>query len=510
MEPPRLQHTNHISDLLSELGAKLKSRSRAGRTDANHIIERCLVPFFNVVFDWKLEWLEPQAANYPAVDLADFGRRLAIQVTNQDDGEKISHTAAKVREHALSGKFDRIIIFFLLPEAPTVPKKFRPAPKDPQFEIWDIPRLVTLITDLENIDLLKQAADVLEKEMGQRLLDQRLLHQLPPIPANFTGREEALAVLNDADPASGTVLTGLRGMGGIGKTALATVLAHRWMPRFPDAQIVLAGQGTQPMPPTAEDLLARVINTFHPEAKLPEDLDTLQKMYRDVLHGKQVLILLDNAADAKQCAPLIPPSGSALIVTTRGNFMLGGKAPFPVGKLRPEQATELLRKLYPALTDADAAELVKLCAGLPLALRLAGSHLALDASERGGTANAAAYLKDLRSGRLATLDADADDAGEITISETLRLSEDQLPAADRQAWRNLAVFSASFEATAAAAIAGAEEKLLITFVRRSLLERDGPDRYALHDLAADYARAAPGGSAHRPASGPFAAFHPGG
>jgi tetratricopeptide (TPR) repeat protein len=104
-------------------------------------------------------------------------------------------------------------------------------------------------------------------------------------------------------------------------------------------------------------------------------------------------------------------------------------------------------------------------------------------------AKVAGYLKKLRASRLGTLDAEAPEAGEITISETLRLSEAQLPEAERAAWRNLGVFTASFDARAAQAIAGAEETMLDHFVRRSLLECEGADRYKLHDLAADYARA---------------------
>ena len=71
----------------------------------------------------------------------------------------------------------------------------------------------------------------------------------------------------------------------------------------------------------------------------------------------------------------------------------------------------------------------------------------------------------------------------------LRLSEDRLPPAEREAWRKLGVFTSSFEATAGQVIAGADEPMLARFVRCSLLEREGADRYRLHDLAADYTRA---------------------
>ncbi len=139
-----------------------------------------------------------------------------------------------------------------------------------------------------------------------------------------------------------------------------------------------------PNPPSAGDLLAGVIHMFHRTDKLPDDEAALKSLYHDVLHGKKALILLDNAHDAAQATPLIPPAGCALIVTSRSNFMLGNRPAYPVDKLPEAEAAALLRENCPALTDADAAALVKLCAGLPLALRLAGAHLALDASERGG------------------------------------------------------------------------------------------------------------------------------
>ena len=288
-------------------------------------------------------------------------------------------------------------------------------------------------------------------------------------------------------------------MGGIGKTALAVVLAHEWAPRFPDAQLGLDGFGTrtQPPPPSAAALLTQIITTFiGPDAAkaLPDDEATLKPIYHDLLHGRKVLILLDNARDAAQAAPLIPPAGCALIITSRQSFMLGTTRPHDVGRLPDADAFDLLREYHPALGDADAAELARLCAGLPLALRLAGAHLGLDAADApdGGVAETARYIARLKAGRLGTLDADAPDAGEVTITETLRLSEDLLPPVEREAWRKLGVFTVPFDARAAAAIAGADGEMLTRFLRRSLLERDGADRHRLHrlhDLAADYARA---------------------
>jgi tetratricopeptide (TPR) repeat protein len=315
------------------------------------------------------------------------------------------------------------------------------------------------------------------------------LHQLPPFPQGFVGREADLEILRSINPSEGTVLTGLRGMGGIGKTALALVLAHEWAARFPDGQLFLDGQGTreEPLPPSAGDLIAQVVQTFNPTAKLPDGEAALKSIYHQLLLDKKVLILLDNARDAAQAAPLIPPAGCALIVTSRQSFVLGTTKPHNVGKLPDEEAVALLREYHGSLGDIEAAELVRLCVGLPLALRIAGAHLALDAGERGGQPDVTGYLRVLGGGRLKNLDADANDAGEITVSETLRLSEAQLLPRERKAWRNLGVFTASFEAIAADAIAGFEEEMLGRFIRRSLLEREGTDRYKLHDLAADYA-----------------------
>ena len=443
--------------------------------------------FFNALLGWKLVNLNADATDFPAADLGDDALRIALQITNQDKPAKIEDARKKAVAHRLGARFDRLIIFFLLAKKPGMPGGFAQPVDGPAIKTWDLADLLKQMMSLD-LSALKAAWEVLEKEVSSLGSQYGPFHTLPPRPEGFVGREVDLGKLRVLNPASGAVLTGLRGMGGIGKTALALVLAHEWAARFPDAQIFLDARGTQAEPPGAGDLLAQVIQTFHPTAKLPDDETKLKGIYHDVLGRKKVLILLDNARDAAQAAPLIPPAGCGLIVTSRHSFMLGTTAPHDVGRLPDDEAVELLRKYHPALGATDAAALVKLCAGLPLALRLAGAHLALDATERRGTPDVAAYLRALGGGRLATLDADASDAGEITISETLRLSEARLPDAEREAWRKLGVFAASFDARAATVIAGADETTLARFVRRSLLEREGANRYKLHDLAAEYAR----------------------
>lgn len=481
-----------IADRLNVVAGQLKTRTRASFTDANHSLEFVMARFFNALFGWNFADLNAEQQNFPAADIGDRGLRIAMQVTNEYSSAKITDTREKALNHGLGKDFDRLIIFFLIPQKPGIPRNFVQPSGGPKIECWDLADLLKQMNNFPEIAPLAAAANVLDDELGAA--DARpvltTLHQLPPNPRGqgFVGRAADLAKLRVMNPSAGAYITGLRGMGAIGKTALALVLAYEWAPRFPDAQLFLDGRGTQADPPNARKLMEQVVLAFHPTTKLPDDPAEMAAIYHDVLGAKKVLLFLDNARDAAQAKPLIPPAGCALIVTSRHTFMLGTVAPHDVGRLPDPEAFTLVRKFHASITDAEAGTLVKLCAGLPLALRLAGAHLAMDAVERGGTPNVAGYLQALGGGRLATLDANAADAGEITVSETLRLSEAQLPKAEREAWRKLGIFNASFIAYDAKAIADADAAMLVRFVRRSLLEREGVERFKVHDLAADYAR----------------------
>ncbi|HYO63996.1 MAG TPA: tetratricopeptide repeat protein [Pyrinomonadaceae bacterium] len=304
------------------------------------------------------------------------------------------------------------------------------------------------------------------------------LHQLPSPPADFTGRAAELAELTSAVEQGGVQISGLRGMGGIGKTALALKLAQQLTPRFPDAQFYLDLKGArQPgqQPLTAAEALAHVVRAYHPTAKLPDDENELRALYLSVLHGQRALLVMDNAADRAQVEPLIPPPPCALIVTSRQHFTLPGLRARDLDTLPPSDAEQLLLAIAPDIGQ-HAADLARLCGYLPLALRLAASALA----ERPDL-TPADYLRRLADTqrRLKVLD-------EVEIS--LTLSYDLLTPNLQKLWRTLAVFPATFDKQAAAAVwqldADAAHDALGHLLKYSLLDWDEEiARYRLHDLA---------------------------
>jgi hypothetical protein len=214
-----------------------------------------------------------------------------------------------------------------------------------------------------------------------------VLHQLPTKPAHFTGRDEELAELENeiasVHPAGATisgVRTKLHGAPGVGKTALAIVLAHQLKDRYPEAQLYLNLRGagtnihgqhsTAVKPMTSAEAMQSIIHAFHPEEKLPEELAKLSVKYNGVLNDAgRVLLFLDNAADAAQIQPLLPPDNCLLLLTARSQFSLPGMAVRNIDCLRPEKSQELLRKLAKRIKGYEK-ETAELCGHLPLALEV--------------------------------------------------------------------------------------------------------------------------------------------
>ncbi|MFZ0889296.1 MAG: tetratricopeptide repeat protein [Candidatus Binataceae bacterium] len=311
--------------------------------------------------------------------------------------------------------------------------------------------------------------------------------QLPPPPADFVGREAELDEIVAAVRKGGAAISGLRGMGGIGKTALALKIGETLAPDFPDGQLYVDLKGArhasdppEAKPLTVAEAMAYVIKSYDRTAQLPESEAELRALYRVVLAGKRALLLMDNALDREQVEPLIPPAGCVLLVTSRRNFTLPGLFAKNLDSLPPPQARELLLKIAPRIGD-HADEIAKLCGYLPQALRNAAGAL----SER----------PDLSLADLVRRMSDAQQRLKLTgVELSLTVSSGLLSPDLKGRWLQLAVFPDSFDRPGAAAVWGlppdAAQDTLGELLRYSLLEwNSASGRYRLHGPVRDFAGA---------------------
>jgi tetratricopeptide (TPR) repeat protein len=306
-------------------------------------------------------------------------------------------------------------------------------------------------------------------------------HQLRAPVGDFVGREkeidELLAALRGGASAA---ISGISGMGGIGKTELAFYVANELRDTYPDAQLVLDMRGTDDPPRDAGDALAACIRAFAGvEQRLPDDLQALTLIYRNVLDGKRALILLDNARDSAQARPLMPPAGSALLVTSRETVALPGMKRVTLEQLEPAEARELLTGIAPRVRADVADRICFLCGYLPLAIRAAGSLLDITRDLAPNT-----YAEQLQDERR-RLELIGREGVDLDVEASFGLSYARLAPDAARVFRQLAVFPASF-------VARAEEttcedpahKHLSELLRRNLVRyNEEAQRYSLHDLA---------------------------
>jgi tetratricopeptide (TPR) repeat protein len=303
---------------------------------------------------------------------------------------------------------------------------------------------------------------------------------------DFTGREKEVYQLIEALSHGGRAsISGISGMGGIGKTELALLVADRLIEEYPDAQLFIEMHGTDKQPLSASEALSRCIRAFLGlEARLPNDIDELTTLYRSCLSGKRALVLLDNASDRNQVLPLVPPTGCALLVTSRAGISMPGMERLVLDQLNPEEARSLLRGIAPRITPEVADRIGHLCGYLPLAIRAAGSLL--DVTIDLDPAEYAEQLFDERT-RLERIGAEGVDIG---VETSLNLSYAHLEPEAALVFSRLSVFVESFDAAAEEFVCDDPgHKYLSELVRRSLVSYQEKNRYRLHDLARVFARA---------------------
>jgi DNA-binding SARP family transcriptional activator/tetratricopeptide (TPR) repeat protein len=325
--------------------------------------------------------------------------------------------------------------------------------------------------------------------------------QLPARPQLFTGRVRELGAITSALTAAGgdgaVPVAMIVGPGGVGKTWLALRWAHDNLDQFPDGQLYLNLRGFdpagQPVPPeTAVRSFLDALGVA--TAAIPTSLDAQIGLYRSLLYGKRILILLDNARDADQIRPLLPGHREcAVLITSRDSLtaLITTEAgrPVPLGLVSIVEGRALLARRVghdrvaaePEVTD----ELVDLCARLPLAIAMIAARAATRSEL--SLATLAAQLRDSLN-RLDTLGL----GGAGDIRAVFSCSYDTLDEDAARLFRLLALHpGADIEAPAAASLAGVHPHrariLLAELTRANLAIEDRLDRYVLHDLLRAYA-----------------------
>ncbi|WP_210588888.1 BTAD domain-containing putative transcriptional regulator [Streptomyces sp. GESEQ-35] len=320
--------------------------------------------------------------------------------------------------------------------------------------------------------------------------------QLPATVPDFTGRVSFVSELSDVlASAEGRVMavSALAGIGGVGKTTLAVHVAHQARAAFPDGQLYVDLQGAGARAAEPETVLGSFLRALGTaDSSIPDSLEERSALYRSVLDGRRVLVLLDNARDAAQVRPLLPGmEGCAALVTSRVRMVdLAGAHLVDLDVMSPDEALLLFTKIVGeerVASEREAAlDVVAACGFLPLAIRIAASRLA---ARRTWTVSVlAAKLADERR-RLDELQA-----GDLAVKATFELGYGALEPAQARAFRLLGLADGPDISLAAAAAVldlpvEETEDLLESLVDTSLLESAAPGRYRYHDLVRLYARA---------------------
>ncbi|MEH0841324.1 BTAD domain-containing putative transcriptional regulator [Micromonospora sp. CPCC 205711] len=331
------------------------------------------------------------------------------------------------------------------------------------------------------------------------------VRSLPRAISDFTGRQQTIARLVKEIHEDAARIQLIDGMAGSGKTTLAVQIATALADRYPDAHLFIDLHGhSERSPLTPAAAVATLLRQLGvPAERVPLDLDDRLALWRSELAGRRALVVLDNAADADQVAPLLPNGPDCLVLITSRRRLVGldeGR-PSSLPVLDADEAVELLGRVAGeervAAEPGAAAEVVRRCGYLPLAIRLAGARLAHRPRWR-----VADLAERLASGRDPLAEFAA---GERSVGRAFSLSYAQVSPTAQRVFRLLGLHpGVRFDNRVAAALAELPlpetQDVLDELVDAHLAEEAEPGRYRLHDLLREYARSLlddPGHAAER-------------
>ena len=342
------------------------------------------------------------------------------------------------------------------------------------------------------------AEEVLEAVRGQTRGAAAATRTLPRDIASFTGRQRelvrVLATLTSVAANGGVVgIHAIDGMAGIGKTTLAVHAAHRLAAGFPDGQFFLPlhahTPGQRPVEP-ADALASLLLTAGMPAQLIPPGLEARAGRWRDVVAGKKILLVLDDAAGHEQVRPLLPgTAGSVVLVTSRRRLAgLEDAEVISLETLPAGEAVELLARLAdrPDLAAGPAGEITRLCGYLPQAIGMLARQLRHHPAWT--AAGVAAELAASRD-KLALMRAE-----NLSVAAAFDLSYADLTPGQQRLFRRLGLIPGpSFDAYAAAALDGitldTARRYLGELYDQHLLTEPAPGRYQQHDLVREHARA---------------------
>jgi tetratricopeptide (TPR) repeat protein len=334
-------------------------------------------------------------------------------------------------------------------------------------------------------------------------------HRLPTEIGDFTGRKDYIAQIEEILNL-GKIVT-ISGIPGVGKSALAIRVAHRLKDRYPDAQLHVNLHGQTPESALeTKTVLIRFLNalTGRDESQLATDLDGLVAQYRSTLADKRALIILDNARDEGQIRDLLPSSPNCAVVVTSRSRLTGlpgaelvDLEPMAVGTDRELGDAELL---FQAILQDDkrveaelpaAREIVKLCGGLPIAIRITAATLKQQIWARKPLQAYAQELDtELRLDKLENEHVEAAIPGQGSVRASFNLSYQTLTEEEQQLFRYAGGLpGVNFGLEILAAVMEREKSQIEAGLGRLLeaqvLESRGDDRFGWHDLMWLFAKA---------------------